>query len=275
MVEERTVDLAEANREISNLNEKLQSENLRMGAELSVVRKLQQMILPKDEELNQIAELDIAGFMQPADEVGGDYYDVLQHDGLVKIGIGDVTGHGLESGMLMLMTQTAIRTLLESQETNPTQFISTINRVIYENAARMNCSKNLTLALLNYQNGCVNVSGYHEDVIVVRSDGNIERIDTSILGLPIGLEADISPFLTDVQVQLYPNDLVVLYTDGITEAKNELRAEYGVDRLCHIICEHRTSSAKEIRQMVIDDVQHHLGGHSTDDDITLLILKQR
>jgi len=110
-VKERTAQLAEANQEISALNEKLKAENFRLSAELEVTKQLQQMILPKQEELDSIEGLDIAGFMEPADEVGGDYYDVLQQDGRVKIGIGDVTGHGLESGVLMLMVQTAVRTL--------------------------------------------------------------------------------------------------------------------------------------------------------------------
>jgi serine phosphatase RsbU (regulator of sigma subunit) len=122
-VEERTAELAEANEEISALNEQLRAENLRMGAELEITRQLQQLILPKPEELAAVAGLDIAGYMEPADEVGGDYYDVLADNGQVKIGIGDVTGHGLESGMVMLMTQMAVRTLLTSGETDPVRFL--------------------------------------------------------------------------------------------------------------------------------------------------------
>jgi len=106
-VERRTAQLATANQEITQLNERLKEENLRMGAELNIAKQLQQMVLPKEEELQQIEGLDIAGFMEQADEVGGDYYDVLEHNGQIKIGIGDVTGHGLESGVLMLMVQTA------------------------------------------------------------------------------------------------------------------------------------------------------------------------
>ncbi|TVQ06926.1 MAG: HAMP domain-containing protein [Leptolyngbya sp. DLM2.Bin27] len=101
-VEERTAELQTANDKISSLNQKLQSENLRMSSELTVAKQIQQMILPREEELTKVEELEIAGFMQPADEVGGDYYDVLRHHGTVKIGIGDVTGHGLESGVVML-----------------------------------------------------------------------------------------------------------------------------------------------------------------------------
>ncbi|HEY9301714.1 MAG TPA: GAF domain-containing protein, partial [Phormidium sp.] len=113
-VKQRTAQLAQANEEISDLNDKLKAENIRLSAELEVTKRLQQMILPKQSEVDAIEGLEIAGFMEPADEVGGDYYDVLQHDGKVKISIGDVTGHGLESGVVMLMTQTAVRTLQES-----------------------------------------------------------------------------------------------------------------------------------------------------------------
>jgi len=145
--------LTEANQEIIGLNARLKAENLRMSAELEITKRLQQMILPKPKELESIEGLEIAGFMEPADEVGGDYYDVLQLDGKVKIGIGDVTGHGLESGMLMLMTQTAIRTLQESNQTDPVKFLDILNRTIYRNVERMN-SYNGSSPLTNSYNLC-------------------------------------------------------------------------------------------------------------------------
>jgi len=147
--------LQQANAEISALNQRLQTENLRMRAELDVTRQLQQLILPKEEELNLVDGLDIAGFMQPADEVGGDYYDILQGNGNVKIAIGDVTGHGLESGMVMLMVQTAVRTLLESNETDASRFLDTLNRTIYGNVRRMQTDKNLTLQRFSRQRSTV------------------------------------------------------------------------------------------------------------------------
>lgn len=116
------------------------------------------MILPKEHEFDQIEGLEIAGFMEPADEMGGDYYDILRHNETVKIGIGDVTGHGLESGVLMIMVQTAVRTLLANNETDSCRFLNTINRVIYDNAKRMNSNKNLSLALLDYQAGQVKLN---------------------------------------------------------------------------------------------------------------------
>lgn len=274
-VRERTAELADANAEISTLNEQLQAENLRMSAELSVARKLQQMILPKDEELKQISELDIVGFMQPADEVAGDYYDVLRHNGGIKIGIGDVTGHGLESGVMMLMTQTAIRVLLQHEETDSIKFLSTLNRVLYDNAQRMNSGKTISLAMLDYQEGCIRLSGQHEEMIVVRCNGEVERISTDNLGFPLGLVTNIEEFIQQAQVQLQSGDGVVLYTDGIIEAKNPQRQEYGLERLCQAVSQHWQRSVNEIRQAVVADVQQHIEDIQIRDDITLVILKQK
>ncbi|MEZ2231440.1 SpoIIE family protein phosphatase [Microcoleus sp.] len=267
--------LVYANQEITVLNYRLKAENVRMSAELDVTRKIQQMLLPKDRELKEVIGLDIAGFMESADEVGGDYYDVLQQDGRVKIGIGDVTGHGLESGVLMIMVQTAVRTLLAYNEPDPVRFLSAINRAIYDNVQRMKSDKNATLALLDYEEGMLKLSGQHEEMIVVRSNGSVERFDTIDLGFPIGLDVDIAEFVAEKMVQLYKGDVVVLYTDGITEAENMDKMLYGLERLIDVIQINWQRTASEIRYAVIDDVRSHIGEQKIFDDITLLILKQK
>ncbi|MEG4352573.1 AAA family ATPase, partial [Microcoleus sp. LAD1_D3] len=195
-VNERTAQLAQANGEISTLNRKLKAENVRMSAELDIVKQLQQMVLPKQSELAAIEGLEIAGFMEPADEVGGDYYDVLQQDGQVKISIGDVTGHGLESGLLMIMAQTAVRTLHKMNETDPVKFLDVLNQTLYDNLQRMDSPKNMSLAILDYAGGVLKLSGQHEEMIVVRADGKLECVDTMDLGFPIGLVEEIADFIT-------------------------------------------------------------------------------
>ena len=267
--------LVGANQEITVLNDRLNAENMRMSAEIDVTRKIQQMLLPKDGELNEVVGLDIAGFMESADEVGGDYYDVLQHEGRVKIGIGDVTGHGLESGVLMIMVQTAVRTLLAYDEPDPVRFLSAINSAIYDNVQRMKCDKNASLALLDYHEGMLKLSGQHEEMIVVRCNGSVERFDTIDLGFPIGLDANIAEFVAETVVQLYSGDVVVLYTDGITEAENMEKVLYGLERLIEVIQINWQQTATDIRHAVIDDVRSHIGEQKVFDDITLLVLKQK
>jgi serine phosphatase RsbU (regulator of sigma subunit) len=267
--------LIKVNLENTILNDRLKIENIRMSSELDVTRKIQQMLLPKDQELKEVIGLDIAGFMEPADEVGGDYYDVLQQDGRVKIGIGDVTGHGLESGVLMIMIQMAVRTLLTYNEPDSVRFLSAINRAIYDNMQRINSDKHTSLALLDYQAGILKLSGQHEEMIVVRCNGSVERFDTMDLGFPIGLEVDIAEFVAEITVQLYAGDVVVLYTDGITEAKNMNKVLYGLNRLIEVIQINWQRSASEIKYAIIDDLRSHIGEQKIFDDITLLVLKQK
>lgn len=274
-VEQRTQELNEANQKIHTLNKQLRSENVRMSAELDVTRKIQQMLLPNEQELKLIPDLDIAGFMEPASEVGGDYYDVLQYEGKVKIGIGDVTGHGLESGMLMLMVQMAVRTLLTSNITDPKAFMEILNRAIFDNIKRMGTDKNLTLALLDYDNGKFNLSGQHEDVLIMRHGGLVERIDTTDLGFWIGVESNISDFLALRDIHIEPGEGMVLYTDGITEARNTDKRQYSVERLCTVLSNNWQYPAEQIRNAVIEDVHAYIGSEELLDDLTLLVFKRK
>lgn len=273
-VADRTQALQAANNEIQLLNEKLQAENVRMSAELDVVRQLQQMILPRDHELTQVIDLDIAGFMEAAEEVGGDYFDVLHGVRGTRIGIGDVTGHGLESGVMMIMAQTAVRTLLALGEHDPVKSFVALNQVLYSNARRMNSDKNMTLALIDYHEGALLLAGQHEEALVVRVGGTVERVDTLDLGFPMALVEDVAEFVAQQQVYLNSGDGVVLYTDGITEAENCDRTLYGIERLMEAIQRNWHRSAREIQQAVIADVHEHIGNNRVYDDITLVVLKR-
>jgi len=274
-VKERTEELEQANEEIKTLNDYLKEENVRMSAELMVSQELQRMVLPKEEELQNIDDLEICGFMQPAAEVGGDYYDVLQYRDNIKIAIGDVTGHGLASGVLMLMVQTSIRTLFANDICSPDMCLNILNRAIYDNIQRMDSDKNLSLALVDYHKGKVKLSGQHEEILLVRDGGQVERIDTIDLGFPIGLEQDIEQFLNHVEIELHAGDGLVLYTDGITEAENMNKEFYGLERLCHVVSSTWERSAKEVQLAVIEDLRAHIGQQKVFDDITLVTLKQR
>ena len=274
-VKKRTASLAQANEEIIELNERLKKENLRMSAELKVAKHLQQIVLPKEQELQQIQYLDMAGFMEPAEEVGGDYYEVLNHDGNIKIGIGDVTGHGLESGIIMLMVQTTVRALLLAGIDEPEHFLNIVNRTIYHNAKRMGTDKNLTLSLLDYHAGVLTITGQHEEVLLVRQGGQIEKIDTFDLGFSVGILVDITEFTDNRKVELQPGDGIVLYTDGITEAQNAVNNQYGLERLCEVISSNWPGTAKQVQQAVITDVKDYIGNHKVMDDIALLVLKQK
>ncbi|MEM9485513.1 MAG: SpoIIE family protein phosphatase, partial [Cyanobacteria bacterium P01_F01_bin.116] len=153
--------------------------------------------------------------------------------------------------------------------------LSALNRSIYQNVQRINSDKTMTLSLLDYKQGTLYLSGQHEDVLIVRANGSLEQIDTVNLGFPIALEEDIDDFLAHTQIHLETNDVVVLYTDGITESRNIDREFYGLNRLCNVIMNNYQRTAQEIRAAVIQDVANHIGQQKLLDDITLLVLKQR
>lgn len=275
LVSQRTQELEKANQEISFLNKELSEENLRMRADLEVTRRIQQMILPRDQELKKVNDLDIASYMEAADQVSGDYYDVFQENGIVKIGIGDVTGHGLESGILMVMVQTVIRTLLASRQIAPGDYLSITNSVVFNNMRRLNSEKNLSLLLIDYQDHNLCLRGQHEEVIVVRQDGRLELINTLDLGFIIGLEANIDEFLSQASVRLEEGDMVLLYTDGVTEAEDSHGHQYGLERLCQVVQENHLLSASQVKDRVIADLHGFIGAGEVLDDITILIFKQK
>jgi serine phosphatase RsbU (regulator of sigma subunit) len=259
--------------EIRTLHDQLKQENMRMSAELDVTQRLQRMMLPPDDDLREIPNLDVSGFMESAAEVGGDYYDVISRDGRVVFGIGDVTGHGLESGVIAIMVQTAVRTLLASGQYDSRAFFDVLNRVVYASVRRMNCDRNLTFSLLQYQDNLVTISGQHEEVLIVRRDGTLERHDTLELGFPLGLEEDISEFISESRVPLRSGDVMVVYTDGITEAANSAGVLFGVERLAEAVRTSHAQPAEAIRQAVLGGLRKHIGSECLLDDISLLVIK--
>lgn len=275
LVDERTAKLETANTEIVALNQRLKDENLRLGAELDVAKRIQEMVLPRRSELENIAQIEIAAYMEPADEVGGDYYDVLHDGGRVKVGIGDVTGHGLESGVLMLMVQSVARALQEKGDKDPVAFLDVLNRAVYKNITRTRSDKHLTLAFVDYEDGRVTLSGQHEEVLIIRANGDVERIDTMELGFPVGLEADISPFVQTLDLDFKTDDVLILHTDGVTEAEDPEGDMYGFERMCRCAQDNTRKSAKGITEAIISDVKSHIDTQKMFDDITLVVMKHR
>ncbi len=256
--------------------QQLAQENLRMGLELDVAQRLQAMILPKGAELKQHAGLEIAAHMVPASEIGGDIYDVLEGpDGSTCLVIGDVTDRGLASGVVMLMAQAALRTALEQTEGDLVRSLVRVNSVIYKNVSeRMGDARNLTLALLHYEDGEVKLAGQHESVIVVRSSGEVEEIDTLPLGINVGLLPEVDDMMVETRFSLGLGDLMVLYTDGVTEAESPGKAEFGTARLKAAVHSRRSLPCEEIVQGVFTDIYRWIGGGTVLDDITLVLVRR-
>jgi sigma-B regulation protein RsbU (phosphoserine phosphatase) len=218
--------------------------------EMSIARRIQTALAPKD--LDATA-LDIAAGTTPADVVGGDYYDVLPVPGGCWLAIGDVAGHGLMSGLVMLMIQSIVSTLVTSRpDASPSELVVDANRVLFPNLhTRLQRQEHATFALLRvFDDGRISFAGAHEDFIVWRaSTRRCELVSTD--GTWLGLVEDIRPVTSDRELRLVPGDLLVLLTDGILEARNARNEHFGVDPVCRIIETHADATPQIIHAELI------------------------
>jgi sigma-B regulation protein RsbU (phosphoserine phosphatase) len=191
------------------------------------------------------------------------------------MGIGDVTGHGLQAGVIMLMAQTALLTLSQSGEQDMGQILSILNRVLYQNIVRIRENKNMTLSVLRYHNQAFDIVGQHESVLICRKSGQVEVIDTMDLGFPIGLEDNIDDFIFTERFCLEPDDVMLLYTDGVTEAENSQREMFGMTNLTEALTKYHKLEAKDILSRIVDDVYTFIDTAQVYDDISMLVVKQK
>lgn len=262
----------------SEEKQKLQQENVRMGAELDVAQKIQKLILPRPEELKKCQGLDVAAKMVPASEVGGDLYDVLpQENGSTALVIGDVTDHGLASGLVMLMSQSSLRLCLEEANANLLKSLQFLNNMLYKNVqTRMNDSRTLTLALLHHQDGLVRMAGQHESVVLLRKgQTETEEIETGDLGTIVGMIDDIEPMVAETSFRLESGDYMLLYTDGATEAENPKGEQYGIGRLKDSLTRAQGKPANEVVEALFSDLMAFIDTTAILDDITLVVVRAK
>lgn len=255
----------------------LQNENLRMGHELDVARQIQMLLLPKIAELNHTPYLEIAARMDPATEVGGDFYEVLpQKDGTVLLAMGDVTDHGLQSGLVMLMAQSTIRTVVDNQPIALTDAMNRINNVMFNNIRhRMEDHRNLTLSLARIEPDAITICGQHENMLHYQAKTNsLVNVSTQDLGMYVGLIEDIEPHVREKRIPLETQDAVLFFTDGLTEAENSKGEFYSEKRLERIFTLNAKRSASEILKTIYDDVYEFTKGCALLDDISIMVIKQ-
>ncbi|MCB1175119.1 MAG: SpoIIE family protein phosphatase [Leptospiraceae bacterium] len=279
----RFVRLHEVNAELStNLEKKVQlrtrqleesHDELRrardaLWSEMELARKLQEILIPPKPVL---PGYEIACFIEPAAGVGGDYYDVIHVNGKSWIVIGDVSGHGVSAGLVMMMVQTSIHTVIQQNPAASTSdLLSIVNKVIYANVNLLGEALYVTitvLAVIDQQHFCF--SGLHQDILIYRAnEDRVEVRETD--GMWLGLMADIRADLDIREIKLNTHDVVVLYTDGVTEARARDGSFYSDQKLLKLLAEFGRLGAPEIKEKLL----HSLRNFDSDDDVTFLILKK-
>ncbi|MDE0314434.1 MAG: SpoIIE family protein phosphatase [Candidatus Poribacteria bacterium] len=245
-----------------------QEESMRLAAEV------QKSILPNEEIEHPC--LTSAGYCQPANSVGGDYYDYLYlPDDRVGIFIGDVMGHGFHSAMVAAMTKSGIQTQIRFDASVP-EVMMAVKRVTEEDAQTfiyMTCC----YVIIHQDNRFEFANAGHPAMLLFRADSE-EFIELESQFPPVGIALPDEKSITQyhsTEARWERGDLLVLYSDGITETLNENFEMYGLERLKNLLYNKRHLSTAEIRKEILSDLAVFQQSGSPDDDITLVVSKFR
>ena len=252
------------------IRERLEQERLR--EESRVAAHIQTAMSPTSPE---VPGLEVAAVMLPAAEAGGDYYDVLPTPDGAWLGIGDVAGHGLGAGMIMLMVQSMVASLARVvPELKPSAMVTILNEALFDNVHhRLGRTEYVTLTVLRYlRDGNVEFCGAHEDIILWRaSTGRCETISPP--GLWVGAIPSIREISKDAALKLEDGDLLVLYSDGLTEARNAHHEQFSLERLVAAVEQLGSQPVRSIRDRLLELVENWCTAF--DDDRTLLVARYR
>lgn len=248
-----------------------------LWCEMDIAKRIQTDLLPKKPA---IPGYEIAACMQPATEVGGDYYDIISAGGRDWLVIGDVSGHGLPAGLVMMMAQTAIHTAVrQNPDLVPSHLLTVINGAITENIRQLREDKYITMTVFaSHRNGQFHFSGLHQDIMVYRAaSDSVDLIETR--GFWIGLDEDISSMVSDDCLVLDVGDIMLVYTDGITEAwrigsvkgtRDPDADMFGADNLMNVFHKLGAQNPCDIKNGILDA----MAGYQKNDDVTMVVIKR-
>jgi len=243
-------------------------EKKRLEEQISLARAIQVRFWP--EHAPGVSGIEIGALIEPAYEIGGDYYDILKSTiGLTGLVVGDVNGKGIPAALLMASIRASLRALFDTCS-SPVEIINKLNRIIINDtdvdqyATLFFSTYNTSDRKLSYVN-----AGHIPPILFRKDTGTIERLKTG--GPVIGFTDEIT--YRSGELHLQKGDVLVIFSDGIVEAVDENEIEFGEDNLIELIRQLAEKPSKEIAALISAAVAayNHAGGHS--DDETILVVK--
>jgi len=243
----------------------------RFKREMEIAERIQSGILPKKLD---VPAFEVAAMMKSADEVSGDYYEIVPTADGCWIAIGDACGHGLNAGLLTLMLQSALGALLgHSPKARPADLLKATNALLFENLHnRLQGGDYVTLMLMHVGvDGRFVFAGAHEPFVVWRrATGRCELVETE--GIWMGLRPIEANELREGNGVLEIGDMIVMYSDGIVERGASKNKPFGVERLCGIVERLTNETPHAICQQVLLEAQDWIDV-AREDDMTVLALR--
>jgi hypothetical protein len=249
---------------------KLSAARDALWGEMELAKQIQTALLPK---VDRVPGYRVAARMVPTAEVGGDYYDILQTAaGETWLAVGDVSGHGVASGLIMMMAQTSIfATIDRTTGYMPSRVLELVNSIIKQNISRLGTDRYMTICVARLDQARMTFAGKHQDILIWRkATGAVEEVPTT--GTWLGIVEDLAGKLTDSHVDIDEGDAVLMFTDGITEAMSGTGEMFGQDRLTASLAKHGALEAEQIVLGILAEVNAFQAEQS--DDLTLLVLKR-
>ena len=253
------------------ISESIQNEQYKK--ELTIAARIQDSLLPR--VLPGNIPLDMSIFSLPAKEVGGDFYDFYEiSDDRLAIIIGDVSGKGISAAFYMAQVKGIFQALMQLEKLLPDQFMIMANKALSKSLER---SSFITASVYYIDYNMKGLSfaraGHCHTLYHNRGTDQTFYFQTEGLGLGIVRDDRYAQKIKRLHYDYNPGDVMVLYTDGITEARDESGEEYGTDRMLELLSENHQLSAEQIKNILIEDMQKFCGNASPHDDQTLVVLK--
>lgn len=250
----------------------VRAEKERMAQALQIARQMQQNLLPKS--FQAPSGMEMSAMNLPAEEVCGDYYDILRkNEHETGIIIADVSGKGPSAALYMAEVKGVMLSMSQSAG-GPRNILVEANRILAPTLDSRNFIT-MTCAMIDDQQRTMKLSraGHNPILHFCASNGKIEVVQPRGMALGMGKNGTFEDALEEVQRELCSGDVLVFYTDGLTEAMNEQNTLYGMDRLSQIVLKKQSGSAEIIKSAILQDLQEFLNGKPPQDDVTVVLLK--
>ncbi len=248
-----------------------EKEKERLKRELELATKMQKKLLPSDELI--VKNFIFSGLSITAQEVGGDYYDYFPvGKNRIFFSIADVAGKGMPAAFYMAEIKGIIRSIAHSTK-NLTKIVEEINFTVFHSIEKIS----FVTAIVGYLDITKNEIHYircgHPLPIKISANGETEEIQSQ--GIALALRENIKGFLEETIVKLEPEETLVLYTDGLSEMKDDMGNLYGAERIVSLLKGEELNSVKEYKQIIKEGVYSFIGKNYIEDDITILLIRNR
>jgi serine phosphatase RsbU (regulator of sigma subunit) len=270
---ERTIQAARERERLLALHQEAEIARAKLESEMKLAARIQQDLFPA--QLPPIEGYELAARNRPARRCGGDYYDALtrvtaEGDDRLLLCVADVAGKGLPASLVMSNMQATLRALLGDFRSLPA-LASHASDLLYNSTS---AEKYVTAALaeLSPATGAVHFVGAgHLDNVIVRVDGTVERLSST--GAPLGLLPAGLPYGQTDQV-LHPGDVLVLFSDGVTDAQDAADEEFGEPRLLDVLASTAAHDAETVIDRIFAAIDAFAGGAPQFDDMTILVARR-